>query len=178
MIAAVDSYYSYVASQMATVDSTQLMGGLINARDWPQTPIIESAVYLLFMSAVPVDGGSESQVKYEYLCQWVWTLVGADLAPNEQGQNRQSYRQMFKIMSNLRQANFPSFCQKRNYSATSEGVVGSVPVTSVYPVSSIEMVHWTRLQFMPRSDQKSGVGYGAASVRLYAFDDVLSALAS
>jgi hypothetical protein len=177
MIAAIDSYYAYVVQQMAIVDSAQKFGGLISARDWPQTQPIDSALYLLFLNAVPV-GGTESQIKYQYFCQWNWLLIGNDIAANQQASNRgDRWRSSMKIAGNLRQANYPGFCQKTAFAVDAQGNFTATPVTSSVPYSQYEGVYWTKLKFIPRQDEKAGLIYGAASLQLYAYDDVLAAIA-
>lgn len=193
LISAVDSYFSWITAQLVTLQAkvwingalvNQPIGGVANARDWPNTPSDEGALYLLFLQASPSEREdpivSQSQMAYDYYCQWVWTLIGTDIAAGQQAQNRSDrYRANFQIINNLRQANYPGFCQKRDYSAdATTGVVTSVPSASVIPVSSIEMVMWTPLKFMPRSDNaKSGLVYGAAAVELHAYDDVSALVA-
>lgn len=184
MIAALDSYYSYVVQQMTALGATvtingstvpQPLGGVINADDWPLVPPIEGGLYLLFLSAQPaVDPGTWAQQRYEYFCQWQWLLIGENIQPAELASNRgDRYRQNFQIMSNLKQANYAGFCQKKSYACSTEGIVTGTPVQSVYPYSSIEMVTWGQLRFMPRQDnQKSGLVFGAAAVELLAYDDV------
>lgn len=182
LISAIDSYFSYVAQQMATLNAqvfvngatiAQPMGGVVDARDWPQTPVVEGALYLLLQRVQPI-GGTEAQIEYEYFCQWSWLLIGTDIQAKQQTQSRADrYRANFQVMENLRQSNYPSFCRKQDYSADSQGNIQSVFSNSEYPVSATEMVRWTRLDFMPRSDNAhSGVTYGAARVSLYAYDDV------
>jgi hypothetical protein len=178
LIAAIDSYLMQVKLQMQTVDSTQQFGGVLAARDWPLTTPIFGALYLLVLGMNPV-GGTEAQAQYEYLLQWVWLLLGDDIAQNQQAENRGNrYRDGMKIVANLRQANFPQFCFKQNYTADAQGNLTAIPVQSTYTFSPEESVYWSRLKFMPRQDQASGVMYGAAAVSLFAWDDVLPALAA
>lgn len=189
MIEAIDSYYSYVKAQMATLKAVvyvngnsvpQPFGGVSNARDWPQTQPTEGALYLLFLNATPLsDEATWAQNKYRFYLQWVWILIGTDIQPGQQGQNRSDrYRSNFQIIANLRQSNYPGFCIKNSYTATSQGAVVGTRVQSVFPRSEIEMVTWTPLRYMPKSDnQKSGIVYGAAAVELDAYDDVSTLVA-
>ncbi len=187
MISPIDAYFQYVAAQMAVLQAkvlvngaliNQPMGGVVNARDWPATPANEGALYLLFLNANPSEADpmvSQSQMAYEYFCQWVWMLIGTDITNTQQAQSRSDrYRANFQIIQNLRQANYPGFCQKKDYSADPQtGAISSTPSASLFPVSSIEMVTWSNLKFMPKSDNdKSGLVFGAASVDLHAYDDV------
>lgn len=169
MIEPLDSYYSYIAARMAAIDSTQKMCGVVAARDWPLTPPIEGGLYLLFLSAVPTTG-TESQIFYEYSCQWNWLLIGTDISPTQQAENRgDRYRKSMQIVKNLRQANFPSFCSKKSFAANAQGTVTQM----VY--DPIESIWWSHLRMMPRADNdKSGLVYGAAALQLFAYDDVLA----
>src|ERR1035438_5650375 len=107
-----DSYYLYVQSQMAIVAPGQNFGGLIQGRDWPATPPFPDTLYLLYIHAVSL-GGTESQNYFEIICQWSWIDIGTDIQPNQQKANRgDRWRTSMAIQSNLRQANYPSFCPK------------------------------------------------------------------
>jgi hypothetical protein len=178
VIEAIDSYFLYVKQQMSIVDSAQQFGGVVNAHDWPQMEPADGTLYLLYMNSFAMDEGTEAQNKFQHMCQWVWVLVGDDIAEDQQAMNRGSrWRQHMQIQHNLRQANFPSFCAKKQYTADAQtGVVTGTPYTqAIY--GGAESVWWSMLRFMPRFDQmKSGLVYGAASVTLYSYDDVLTAL--
>lgn len=183
MIAAIDSYYMHIAQQMQTLTAqvvvngqsvVQPMGGIVEASDWPNSPTQEGALYLLVMNMVPTGEGVNAQVEYEYFLQWSWLLIGADLTATQQGQNRQDrYRAFMQVIANLRQANYPRYCQKKNYTADAQGNLVATAVESAFPVSPRETVRWGNLRFMPRNDSNaSGVLYGVATVELYAYDDV------
>jgi hypothetical protein len=173
VIKSLDSYWTTIVNRMATVDSTQRFGGFIDSRDWPMTAPIEGALYLLFLQAVPV-GGTESQIFYQYICQWSWLLIGENISATEQESNRGNRRrENMKIIDNLRQANYPSWCEKKSYTAnTQTGVISSASVRDG------ESLWWSRLRFIPRADNdKSGLIYGVATFQLYSYDDVLAAIA-
>jgi hypothetical protein len=173
----VDSYFDYVTNQMAKIDSSQKFGSMIEARDWPMTPPIEGALYLLYMHSLPV-GGTEAQIEYEHFCQWTWILIGTDITGTQQAANRgDRRRQNAAIINNLRQANFPSYCQKKSYAMNGNTVEGT-GVSSTVPYSSSESIFWSHLRFLPRPDlQKTGLIYGAAQVSVYAWEDVAVAVA-
>ena len=195
MIEAVDSYYTYVAAQMATlrghnssglgfvtingVVTPQPMCGYVESRDWPMTPNVEGGLYLLLLGEQPTPEKSQAQTEYCYHCQWMWLLIGQDIQAAQLAQNRgDRFRQNMVIEENLRQANYPGYCQKNRISFDSQGNPTIAAVTSLYPVSQPEMVRWTKPRFMPRNDnQKSGLLYGAAAVELYAYSDVALAVA-
>jgi hypothetical protein len=167
---------------LVTINGSQVpqpFGGVADARDWPQTPPLEGALYLLYITAVPSGIVSQAQMGYEYFCQWTWLLIGTDIQQAQMTQSRADrYRQNMQIQKNLRDANYPGFCVKQDYSANQQGVVSSVPSTSTFPYSTIEMVTWANLRFMPKSDnEKSGLVFGAAAVELEAYDDISLAVA-
>lgn len=172
--ATVDSYYAYVVGQMAKYAAGQKFGGLIDARDWPQSKPMFGALYLLYLSSTPMRQSTESQVLYDHLCQWTWIVVGTDLTGTNMGQNRgDRRRQNMVIEQNLRQASYPGFCQKLNYGvpAASGAMVG-------VPFDSNDRVWWTKPQMMPRQDNdKTGLIYGAATVRVSAWVEIDPSLA-
>lgn len=189
IISIIDSYYQFVSQQMVAINAQinvngaliqQPMCGYVQARDWPQTPQVEGGLYLLILST-PLGGGlkSRAQEQVEVVCQWQWLLVGTDITAIQLAQNRgDRFRTNFQITENLRQANYPRFCRKQDYSVTPTGVLQSIPSTSVYPVSPIESVTWTPLRFMPHTDsQISGLTFGVAALELYGFSDVNVAIA-
>jgi hypothetical protein len=183
LISVIDSYFSYVRGQLKILDAQvsvngkkipQPVGTVVQARDWPLTPPIEGALYLLVQSIVPVEGGTQSQIHYQFVCQWTWLLIGQDIPANGRMENRgDRHRASLQIMTNLRQANFPCYCQKFQYTvdeATGELIV--VPAQSVYPESNVEMVRWDFPRFISQPDEPSGLSYGVAAVNLYGWDDV------
>jgi hypothetical protein len=171
MISTIDSFYMYVASQMAKINASQVMGGCLDAQDWPQTPPIEGAFYLLYMNAVPV-GGTQAQQEYEYICQWTWLLIGADVAANQQSANRgDRYRTNLAMMENLRQAHFPGYCPKQDYVASASGAITATPKAPV------ETLYWSKPTFRKQHDaNQSGVLYGVATVRVGAWEAIPDAL--
>ncbi len=183
LISIPDSYFSFVAKRIQAMGATvtvngatipQPIGGMIDARDWPQTQIIEGALYLLIQRIVPGENWkSKVQRQWCFYCQWSWLLIGTNLAAGQQAANRgDRYRQSMQIMTNLKEGNFPGFCQKMSYGSTGNGVVTAVPAASTYPASATEMIVWDALRFMPKVDAaKSGVEYGAASVEVSGYDD-------
>lgn len=172
-----DSYYMQIKSAMATVDSSQVFGGSVDARDWPATPITTGALYLLFLQAAP-SGGTEAQRQFHFYCQWNWIIIGTDIQAGQQAANRGDRRRVsLQIMANLRQASYPGFCQKKSYSANSQGIVSSSPVQSALPFSSVESITWSAPRMMPKLKEEPGIVYGAAAVDIYGYDDVLAVIA-
>jgi hypothetical protein len=192
LISPIDSYFTYLQNQMAILNTAGLgmvtingntvpqpFGGVVNARDWPATPPDEGALYLLVLNTVPGGIVSQTQMGYEYFCQWTWLLIGTDIQPTQMVQSRADrYRQNMQIMKNLRDATYPGWCVKQDYSASQQGVVTGVPSSTLVPYNTIEMVIWSNLRFMPKQDnQKSGLVFGAAAVELQAYDDISQAVA-
>lgn len=175
LVSTLDTYYNQVVTQMQNVSPTQAFGGITNARDWPLTPLIFGALYLL-VGAKLATGGTDAQVLYEYQCQWTWLLVGTDIQANQVAENRgDRYRTNAAIEDNLRQANFPRWCNKQSASVNaSTGAVTFTGVSSVTPSSSTEQIYWTKINFATRFDnEKSGVVYGVGAVKIYGYDDTL-----
>ena len=182
-VSPVDTYYTYVVQQMAMLKAAvfingsqipQPFGGVVNARDWPQSPVAEGALYLLVLTENPLRQASRTQMGYEYFCQWVWLLMGTDIQLGQIVQSRSDrYRQEMQLMENLRNASYPGWARKQDYSVSTNGVVTSVLSSSTIPVNPLEMVTWSNLRFMPRADnEKSGVAYGAAAVEVCGYHDV------
>jgi hypothetical protein len=194
LIDILDSYFLFTQSQMAAINAqvyingaavAQPFGSILQARDWPLTEANEGALYLLILSANPV-GGSVNQTIYEFICQWTWLLIGTNLTYGQVGANRgDRYRTNLQIMSNLRQAHYPGFCQKKTITGVNQNTqaITQVPATSTVPyVSSpyntVESIWWTRLRFPFKQDQQSGVVYGVGAFSLYGIDDAYASLAA
>ncbi len=180
MISVLDSYFHYVKTQMGVYAPSQRFGGVVLARDWPADPPIQGALYLLYLTSNPTQLGTQAQNHFEYFCQWVWILIGSDIANNQQASNRgDRYRSNLQIMENLRQANYPGYTQKLQVASVDQqtGVITYAPVLSSYPTTNIEMVTWSKPRFMPKGDEKSGIVYGAAAVQICGYDDVALAVA-
>jgi hypothetical protein len=173
-----DSYYLQIQKQMKIINPGQMFGGVIQSRDWPASPPLASTLYLLFLSSQAI-GGSESQNLFELTLQWSWVTIGTDIQPNQQAANRgDRYRTSLMIMSNLRSANYPSYCPKRTIAGVD--AEGDLTVNSInqLAVGGAESIWWSKLTMMPKQDNaKSGFVYGAASVRVYGWDDVLASVA-
>ncbi len=180
MISILDSYANYVADQMAAVNPDRVFGGIIQSRDFPQTHPIPGALYLIILGHRALDDHStEDNMLYEFTCQWTWFTQGTDIAQDQVAANRGGrYRETMQIATDLRNANYPGFCAKSTTTVdTSTGVITQTPF-----VSSInggwEMIRWSRLTFQPRQDQKSGIIYESATVRVTGYSDVDATVAT
>jgi hypothetical protein len=124
-------------------------------------------------------GGTKAQTLYEYVCQWNWLLIGTDLTGGQIAENRgDRYRAYFQVLANLRQANFPGFCQKQSIVVNPQtGALSYTPITDTNPVSAYESIFWTNPRFKAVADNdKTGLAFGVAAVNVYGYDDVLPAL--
>ncbi len=153
----------------------QPISGISLAQDWPEAPVQDSCLYLIVQRMQPT-GKSKSQRQYNYHCQWTWLILGSDIQPGEQAQNRGNrYMANMQIMQNLKEANFPGFCQKMDYQVNPAlGTVSAIPSASTYLPSRTERILWNELNFMPRQNQggDSGVLYNAASVLVTGWEDM------
>jgi len=172
MIDSLDSYYNYVAAKINALDpdAFDLLQGLSNAQDWPQTELVDGGLYLLYLSSMPIEEEStQSQTYYEHFLQWSWAFLGDDIQPNQVAANRGSrYRSDLAVVELLRQAHFPGFSPKLQ--AVCDPVTGAV---TFVPYSPVEMIKWSK----PRLGTKlaiaqSGISYGTAPVEVYAWSTV------
>lgn len=178
-----DSYYAYVTKRLVTLQAqvsingsvaAQPMGGLVAAQDWPQTPVTEGAIYLVLQRMMP-RGKSKTQRQYLFMCQWTWLLIGTDIPEYSQAENRADrWRSNLQIAQNLKEANYPGFCQKMDYMllAPDAWKGTATPAQSTFPVSATERIRWDDLEFMPRPDNSSGVLYYAAGVTVMGWEDM------
>lgn len=186
LVSIFDSYVSYVAKRLVTLNAqvsingqtvAQPFGGIVTTQDWPQAPVNDGMLYLVTQRMTP-QGRSKSQRQYVCFAQWTWLLIGTDIPADAQAENRgDRYRSNAQIMQNLKEANFPGFCQKIDYTADdATGAVSGTPAVSAYPVAAYERIVWDDLDFMPRNDNSpSGVLYYAAGVRIVGWEDMACA---
>ena len=66
LISVIQSFFQYVATQVAIINPSQLMGPITEARDWPQTPPQAGTLYLLVLANKPI-GGTQNQNLYEFI---------------------------------------------------------------------------------------------------------------
>jgi hypothetical protein len=194
LIDCLDSYFTFVSAQLTklnaqvTIDGNlvpQPIGSILQTHDWPQSPVYlsEGAINLLILAMNP-RGGTENQTMYEFICQWTWVLIGTNLTSTQQGANRgDRYRNNIQIMQNLRQANFPGFCQKQSITAVDQnlGTITQTPSSSSVPYASlpyntIETIHWTRPRFTSRMDKDSGIVYGVGALSIFGYEDAEAVL--
>lgn len=162
MLNAVDSLFEYVKSRMATINPARVLGGLVDAQDWPPQNVQMEALYLIALPAVPVGKETYSAAIpiLMHTLQWTWMVQGTDLAQAIIGANRgDRYRKNMQIRQDLLAALWPNFAEKKSWSVVGQAVVGA----SLNPV---EFMIWTPVQFLERIDKASGLLYGTATIHL------------
>ena len=171
MIDCIDTYYAYIVAQAAQLNPAQAFTGVLAAQDWPQTEAnVTGGLGLLYLGGTPdVRRSTQSQQFIEHSLQWVWILMGADIAANEVAANRGSrYLMDMGIRELLRQAHFPGFCPKQFL--TLNNSTGAVSFTTYSP---IETITWSNPKMRVAPDNgKSGILYGSATVQLFGWSDV------
>lgn len=181
IISALDTYYHYIRQRMIDLTATVLingsqvaqpMGGISNAQDWPQVSVEEGQLQLLLLTQQPTQRGTQAVLEYVYFVQWVWILIGQDIQASQQAFNRgDRYRADQQIIQNLRNAHYPGFCNKSDFTVDSLGVVTRTPATTQVPNNNFEAVRWTMPVMRPKLDtHNTGMQYNAAAVELYAWD--------
>lgn len=174
-IDSIDTYYAWVAQQMQTANPARVPSllGCVLASDWPQLEIVDGGIYLLYVNSIP-NGGTKAFPLYTHFLQWVWLLLGDDITANQQAANRgDRYRNHAAIQEDLRQANFPGFAQK--VSIAIDPANGAATFIQSNPE---EMIRWSELKMPTKYNLKAGSIYGTASVEVYGYDAVLSAVNS
>lgn len=167
---AIDSFYQaikarIVAQSIALGQTTPLYPakGLLEAQDWPNKDAISNAFYLLTLDDKAVGRQMYSAtvpVKF-HLVQWVWIITGTDLQSGQRAENRGDRFRVGQAMKDvLTNAHYPNFAEKKSWALSGANWVG----TSLVPP---EFITWSPVEFAPKSDQASGVIYGAAGLRIW-----------
>lgn len=170
LVDSIDSYYGWVLQQMQTQNAARasMFRGASLAADWPQVEIEDGAIYLLLLSSVDTGKGTRYAPLYMHFMQWVWILLGTDIQSSQVAANRgDRYRTHLGIMEDLRQANYPGFCQK---AFMTQPVI--TPTPGYTQSNPEEMVRWTEIRFPTRWDFKNGVLYGTGVVEVQGYDVV------
>lgn len=180
LISPLDTYFHYVTQKMNAINSSQKFGGISNSADWPPQQVIDSALYLLFISSMPVNSqrdGSQYGLLYETFLQWIWLVKGTDLATTQVGANRADrYRTHLGIIENMRQSNYPGYTGLQH--AAVDVNTGAVTFTNDIPRGdSSASLWWSRPKFPTKQDKSSGLIYGTCTVELYCYSVVLPAVA-
>src|SRR6266446_6014765 len=167
---AVDSHYIYVRNRILTLNPTRVMGGVLNAQDWPSKPIKFDAFYLLVLgeSSVGRAGYSASTPIKFHTIQWVWINKGTDLTPGVKAANRgDRYRIMQQMKGELLNGFYPNFAEKLSWTLvpTGQPSPNDAKWTGTSKVPQ-EFVWWTPVDFHEKLDKESGVQYGSANTRI------------
>ncbi len=155
---------------MQTVNPVRVasLKGIALAQDWPQLQIVDGALYLLYLTSVPI-GGTKSFPLYKHFMQWVWLLLGTDIQANQQAANRgDRYRTHLAIQEDLKQVSYPGFAWKMV--ATEDPDTGVVTFTQTNPM---ELVQWSDLKMPTKFNIKAGAIYGTAAVEIQGYDATL-----
>lgn len=170
----IDTYFAWVYQQMLTVNAgfAASMKGSALASDWPQVQINDGDIWLLYLTTVPIAGGTKSSPLYNHFLQWVWIFLGDDI----QGQNIEAnrgdrYRKHVTLQEAFRQANYPGFAQKA--ASTPNLQTGAVAFTQSSPE---EMIRWTELKMPTKLPIGKGILYGVAAVEVQAYDTIPQAI--
>jgi hypothetical protein len=169
-IDSIDTYYGWMYQQMQMVNPARVasMLGYALATDWPQLELTDGGIYLLYVNSVDTGKGTKHSPLYTHFLQWVWLLLGTDIQASQVAANRgDRLRTHAAIQEDLRQGNFPGFCQKATFTPNTQ--TGSGNYTQSNPE---EMIRWTELKMPTKWNIKAGAIYGTAAVEVYAYDPV------
>lgn len=152
---------------------------MMEAMDWPPQDVVMEAFYCLILGTVPLGRGAYSAVQPIIVqpVQWVWLIAGDDLTGPTRGRNRGTrYRTNGQMIKELLYGMVPYACQKLVYSTVNVGGVPTVESTPFTDAAGLtkEFIRWTPPIFAPKSDQKSGVLYGAAVTHLGSYSDLVT----
>jgi hypothetical protein len=169
MLAAIDSYFEYMAAGIKQVNPARQVVGISDAMDWPPKNVIMNAFYLLILGERGITGKSfwSSAIPViVHTLQWTWIIQGSDLTKGTIGRSRgDRYRTNITMREELLKATFQAwFTEKLDWS-----VVGNTPAGLALesnPKTPAEYFWWTSLTFLNRLDRDSGVVYGAATVQV------------
>jgi hypothetical protein len=168
MIEAVDSFFEYVSSRMATINPKRQVVMVMDASDWPPKNIVMEAFYLLTLDEKPIIGKSFWSATIPvvmHTLQWTWIVQGADLTQGKIGRNRgDRYRTAFTMKGELLKAMYPWFCLKQSWAAV--GTTPSGVVLQGTPTNPQESIWWNQPTFLNRTDRESGIVTGTATVQL------------
>ncbi len=169
---AVDTYYQYVKTRVIANNPSRKFGGIIDAVDWPNPQIEFEVFYLLVVNdEKPVEGSESSQVVNIPL-QWVWMVMGADIAITTKGRNRgDRYRLHSAMKREMQIGNFPGFTQKKQITGV-DTATGAVTFEDISPPESIR---WTRVNLNRRIDKASGLIYGVGAITLIDMSEAIEA---
>jgi hypothetical protein len=168
MIDVLDTFYQYIAGNIALLNPSQAMHGLISVQDWPEVNLdLNGGLYLLHLTSPPVAAMSKPAQQYlEHFVQWQWVVQGSDIAATNVDPNRGNRgRASFAMQELIRQAHFPGFCTKKSI----QGYDPTSASGTFAPYSPIEMIYWTAPRCIAKPDKQSGIIYGVATLQVSAY---------
>lgn len=162
MLSAFDTLWSWYAQRMAAINPQRVLGGYMDAHDWPPKLVKFETVYLLSLGDTPggVRSFSWTVPFYVTTCQFQWIVRGTDVSTFNQnlGSNRgDRVRTNWTMKEELLQALYPGFAQKELLTLNG----GAVAFTGLN-----ESVLWSQPTFTLKSDRESGLLYQIATVRV------------
>lgn len=176
---AIYSHYAYckariLAASGNTSNNPPLVGGILNAQDWPNKPFKFDCFYLLVLGEVPIgrQGYSQYSPIVFHQVQWVWIDKGTDVTAGVRQANRgDRFVTMQKMKGYLLNALVPGYTTKLTWSMNdSTGVFTSTPTDTPG-----EPITWNPVQFHEKFDKASGLQYGAAALRIVDMTDAVLA---
>lgn len=175
LIDEIDSHYEAVKARVLAVNSSRVFGGVVDARDWPFQQAQEGVFYLATDKGEPARSvNSWHSPLYIYTVNWVWLLIGTDIAQNAQQSNRgDRYRTHFQMQQEMLNGCWSGFCEKQKWGVTGSKPDGSAIVTGTPYVPS-EKVWWGKPILSEKKDRTTGILFGYAGLRLSAFAPAIS----
>lgn len=174
---AIHSHYEYVRARILAAsgnptNNPPIVGGILNAQDWPTKPFKFDCFYLLVLGEAPVgrEGYSQYSPMVFHQVQWVWIDKGTDLVAGVRQVNRGNRFQTMQLMKQyLLQALVPGYAFKYTWSLVN-GEFTSSPTST--PGESIT---WNPVSFHEKFDKDSGLQYGAGALRIWDITDAVTA---
>jgi hypothetical protein len=172
------SFYEYVKSRILAAASNptntpKLVGGILNAQDWPPKNFAYDCFYLLIIGEAPI--GSQGYSQYSpmifHQIQWVWINRGTDTQPGTRQANRGDKYYIAQTMKGyLLNGLVPGYTQKLTWSMNSAGIF-----TGVATSTPNEPITWNPVTFHEKLDKASGLTYCAAALRVWDMTDAITA---
>jgi hypothetical protein len=166
----IDSHWVYVTQRIVAQFPTQLIGGIVEARDWPFTQAIDQALYLVTGNVRNARNVNSQQSQLStYAARWSWPVIGTNLQQGNQAANRgDRYRTAETIKSIMAYGLYPGYTQKQQYSVQDDGTGNPILVTTT--PYAYESVWWSKADFAEKIDTTTGILYGYAAVAISSFE--------
>jgi len=163
MIESTDTLWNYFTGRIATINPARLLGGYLDAQDWPPKQVDFDKFYMLVLGDVPLDEETFSWNVpfYETTVQFMWMNMGTQISnyTNVMGKNRgDRIRTCYQMKQELLQAMFPGFTNKISLSVDA--------AQNLQTTTLQEQIWWSKPAFNTRVDRESGLLYGTATVKI------------